>query len=80
VPSLEEDASDAWLDLDPTNNLVPGAGHVRVAVGRDFGDVTPLRGVIRGGGQHRLRVGVSTRVLNPEEATPAAGLLVARDA
>jgi transglutaminase-like putative cysteine protease len=80
VPSLEEDASDAWLDLDPTNNLVPGAGHVRVAVGRDFGDVTPLRGVIRGGGQHRLRVGVSTRVLPPEEDTPAAGVLVARDA
>ena len=51
-----------WLDLDPTNNLVPGAGHVRVAIGRDYGDVTPLRGVIRGGGQHELSVGVSTRV------------------
>jgi transglutaminase-like putative cysteine protease len=50
-----------WLDLDPTNNLIPGSGHVRVAVGRDFGDVTPLRGVIRGGGRHRLSVAVSTR-------------------
>ena len=47
-----------WLDLDPTNDLVPGTGHVRVAVGRDFGDVTPLRGVIRGGGRHTLTVGV----------------------
>ena len=47
-----------WLDLDPTNNVVPGSGHVRVAVGRDFGNVTPLRGVIRGGGRHTLTVGV----------------------
>jgi len=54
----------AWLDLDPTNNLLPGSGHVRVAVGRDYGDVTPLRGVIRGGGgRHSLTVGVGTRVL-----------------
>jgi transglutaminase-like putative cysteine protease len=51
-----------WLDLDPTNDLVPGTGHVRVAVGRDFGDVTPLRGVIRGGGEHTLAVAVRTRV------------------
>jgi transglutaminase-like putative cysteine protease len=53
--------ADGWLDLDPTNNVVPGTGHVRVAVGRDFGDVTPLRGVIRGGGHHTLAVAVSTR-------------------
>ena len=54
----------AWLDLDPTNNLLPGSGHVRVAVGRDYGDVTPPRGVIRGGGgRHSLTVGVGTRVL-----------------
>ncbi len=54
-----------WLDLDPTNQRVPGSGHVRLAVGRDFGDVTPLHGVIRGGGRHTLHVGVSTRVLQP---------------
>lgn len=53
--------ADGWLDLDPTNRLVPASGHVRVAVGRDFGDVTPLRGVIRGGGSHTLTVGVTTR-------------------
>ena len=62
-----------WLDLDPTNGLVPGSGHVRVAVGRDFGDVTPLRGVIRGGGEHTLSVGVTTRALR--EATPERELL-----
>ena len=64
--------ADGWLDLDPTNNVVPGSGHVRVAVGRDFGDVTPLRGVIRGGGgHHSLSVGVSTRRVDTVE--PAAG-------
>jgi transglutaminase-like putative cysteine protease len=65
-----------WLDLDPTNNLVPGTGHVRVAVGRDFGDVTPLRGVIRGGGgHHTLQVGVRTRVIEQAGAAPERRLL-----
>ena len=50
-----------WLELDPTNDVVPGSGHVRLALGRDYGDVTPLRGVIRGGGRHTLQVGVDTR-------------------
>ncbi len=64
-PSTPGVPADGWLDLDPTNDLVPGSGHVRLAVGRDFGDVTPLRGVIRGGGgDHRLSVAVSTRVLD----------------
>jgi transglutaminase-like putative cysteine protease len=65
-------ADDAWLDLDPTNDCVPGSGHVRVAVGRDFGDVTPLRGVIRGGGHHTLAVAVTTRRIEPtaSEAAP----------
>ena len=66
--------ADGWLDLDPTNRLVPASGHVRLAVGRDFGDVTPLRGVIRGGGgRHTLHVRVSTRVVKPalmESRTP----------
>jgi transglutaminase-like putative cysteine protease len=61
------DPAGEWLDLDPTNNGVPGAGYVRVAVGRDFSDVTPLRGVIQGGGAHSLHVGVTT------ELVPQAG-------
>lgn len=64
--------SDGWLDLDPTNQVLPDTGHVRLAVGRDFGDVTPLRGVIRGGGRHTLTVGVSTRRLSGAEE-PARG-------
>lgn len=50
---------NGWVEFDPTNDCLVGAGHVTVAVGRDYGDVTPLRGVIRGGGHHTLRVGVS---------------------
>lgn len=61
VPGTPGVGEDGWLDLDPTNDLVPGLGHVRLAVGRDFGDVTPLRGVIRGGGTHTLSVAVHTR-------------------
>lgn len=49
-----------WLELDPTNDMLPATDHVRLAYGRDFGDVTPLRGVIRGGGDHVLEVGVKT--------------------
>ncbi len=48
-----------WLELDPTNNVIARNQHVRLAVGRDFGDVSPLRGVIRGGGDHSLKIAVT---------------------
>ena len=63
---LPVDDDGPWLDLDPTNDLVPAADHVRLAVGRDYTDVTPLRGVIRGGGSHRLTVSVQTRRVAPK--------------
>ena len=44
-----------WIDVDPTNNLLPSTTHVTLAWGRDYGDVSPIRGVILGGGQHSLR-------------------------
>jgi len=47
-----------WVDFDPTNDLLPGEQHVTVAFGRDFGDVTPVRGVILGGGHHKVEVAV----------------------
>ena len=47
-----------WADLDPTNNLQPGERHVTLAVGRDFDDVSPLRGVLLGSGKHQLKVAV----------------------
>lgn len=57
-----------WLDLDPTNDLIPAAGHVALAYGRDYGDVTPLRGVIRGGGGHELSVHVTVMPWNEAPA------------
>jgi transglutaminase-like putative cysteine protease len=53
-----------WLDLDPTNNLVPSNGHVTLAWGRDYGDVSPLRGLILGGGVHALTVAVDMEMLD----------------
>lgn len=48
-----------WLDFDPTNNQMPMGQHITTAWGRDFSDVTPLKGVIFGGGtQHELKVAV----------------------
>lgn len=47
-----------WWGWDPTNNCVAGERHVRVAVGRDFSDVSPLRGTYRGGAQQQLTVDV----------------------
>ncbi len=47
-----------WLDMDPTNNVAPSDGHVTLAWGRDYGDVSPLRGLILGGGGHTLKVAV----------------------
>ena len=55
------DGTSQWLDLDPTNDLIPSTAHVTLAIGRDFGDVSPLRGIIRGGGAHELKVGVTVR-------------------
>jgi transglutaminase-like putative cysteine protease len=47
-----------WVDFDPTNNLLVLDEHVTLAWGRDFQDVSPLRGIILGGGRHSLRVNV----------------------
>jgi transglutaminase-like putative cysteine protease len=47
-----------WVDVDPTNNMFPSTTHVTLAWGRDYADVSPVRGVILGGGQHTLEVSV----------------------
>jgi transglutaminase-like putative cysteine protease len=53
-----------WLDFDPTNNQMPMERHITVAWGRDYSDVTPLKGVIFGGGAHDLTVSVDMRALD----------------
>lgn len=47
-----------WVDFDPTNNCFTSLDHITVAVGRDFSDVSPVRGIITGGGHHQVLVGV----------------------
>ena len=47
-----------WIELDPTNGGFVGTDHIAVAWGRDFADVSPLRGVILGGAAHELSVRV----------------------
>jgi transglutaminase-like putative cysteine protease len=63
VPALQTEAPGIWVDFDPTNDRwgwgSPGEDYVTLAVGRDFADVSPMRGVIQGGGQHTLTVGVT---------------------
>jgi transglutaminase-like putative cysteine protease len=53
-----------WIDLDPTNNIVPSNGHVTLAWGRDYGDVSPLHGLIQGGGVNDLSVSVDVDAID----------------
>jgi transglutaminase-like putative cysteine protease len=55
-----------WVELDPTNDTRVASDHVAVAWGRDFGDVSPLRGVILGGGTHELKVNVAVTPLRTD--------------
>jgi|SRR5450830_347310 len=71
VPDLPP--GERWCDLDPTNNRAgwhsPGEDYVTLAIGRDFFDVSPIRGVIHGGASHTLSVGVTV------ESVPGENLL-----
>lgn len=48
-----------WVDLDPTNNKLPDQRYVTTALGRDYSDIPPLRGIVFGGGTHELKVEVT---------------------
>lgn len=57
-------SGEGWFEFDPTNNKMAGEQHITTAWGRDYSDVTPLKGVIFGGGQtHQLSVSVDVRRL-----------------
>lgn len=62
--------ANGWVDVDPTNDLVPGEGHIVLAWGRDYEDVSPVKGVTLGGGGHEIRVAVEVR---PEPTALADG-------
>lgn len=53
-----------WVDVDPTNDLVVADEHIVLAWGRDYSDVSPVRGVILGGGAHSLDVAVHMEELS----------------
>lgn len=57
--------SIGWLDVDPTNNCLPSLRHVTIGWGRDYGDVSPIRGVLVGGQNQTLRVSVDVNALGP---------------
>src|SRR5882672_3728963 len=62
-----------WIAFDPTNNLIAGDRHIRVAIGRDYADVPPTRGVYKGEANNELSVSVTVSPSNrplPEDMTP----------
>ena len=59
-----------WVGFDPTNNVVTGERHIAVAVGRDYGDVPPSRGVYKGEADSQLAVGVTVRKAKAAMAEP----------
>lgn len=73
VPDLPQGAR--WCDMDPTNNRhgwhSPGEDYVTTAIGRDFGDVSPIRGVIYGGASHTLNVAVTVEPLDGDDTVAA---------
>lgn len=64
--------AQGWVDLDPTNALVVSDGHVVLGWGRDYSDVSPVRGVLLGGGEHTLHVSVDIEPVGEEAAADAA--------
>lgn len=74
IPELAAANGQAWYELDPTNCRSgwgsPGADYVRLAVGRDFADISPLRGIIQGRGSQRLQVGVTVEPLDQNTDQP----------
>jgi len=67
-----------WVAFDPTNNLVGADRHIRVAIGRDYSDVPPTRGVYKGEAQSELSVSVSVSPANAVVPEPMAPTLVVR--
>ena len=70
IPDFPQGAR--WCDFDPTNNTcgwgAPSDGYITLAVGRDYTDVSPIRGVIHGGANHTLHVGVTVEPVEPLDA------------
>ena len=59
-----------WVDFDPTNNLIPREEHIAIAFGRDFQDVSPVSGVLLGGGEHDVEVAVDVNPVTANGSQP----------
>ena len=70
-------AGARWCDFDPTNNTcgwgAPSDGYITLAIGRDYTDVSPIRGVIHGGANHTLHVGVTVEPVAGSPTVDGAG-------
>jgi transglutaminase-like putative cysteine protease len=55
-----------WIDFDPTNDMLPSSEHITVGWGRDYGDVSPIHGIITGGSEHEVDVAVDVVPLDAE--------------
>ncbi|HLO64464.1 MAG TPA: transglutaminase family protein [Azonexus sp.] len=66
APGGEHSGHD-WVDFDPTNNLLPDTEHITLSFGRDFSDISPLRGIILGGGGAEPEVAVTVFPIDEEE-------------
>jgi transglutaminase-like putative cysteine protease len=60
-----------WIDFDPTNGVIPSAGHITLGWARDYDDISPVRGVVVGGRRHSLQVSVDVEPLTAREKTEA---------
>lgn len=67
-----------WSDFDPTNDRAPGEDYVTVATGRDYADVSPVRGVLHGGANHTLKVAVTVTPVDGAAPGDAAAPTMAR--
>ncbi len=63
-----------WLGLDPTNNCIVTDGHVRIALGRNFNDCTPVKGTYKGSGEHTLEVTVNIESNRPRKTVEPSTL------
>ncbi len=66
-----------WIDVDPTNNLLVSNRHITIAWGRDYSDVSPIRGIIVGSGEHSMDVAVDV-IPMPESSSFGAAFLTKR--
>lgn len=64
-----------WIGFDPTNNLLAGQRHIRVAVGRDYQDVPPTRGVFKGAAESELSVAVQVKPAEEPDSEEALRLV-----